>query len=74
MTDPNQLPTDLWDAEQLQKLEGYTTWFLKLNMPLIMLGVAVCVAGAIAGVILSIFYRNNNDSDDDDDEYEIRHY
>lgn len=53
--------TQMWDTIR---------WFLSFNMPIIMTGVAICIAAAVIGVVIWIFTRKNP-NDDDDPGYDI---
>lgn len=73
MFDPKDLPTDYWDSSKLDQFWGYVTWFLKLNMPWVMIGTAVLVGCGVIAVILSIFYERNLPNEDYED-FEIQRH
>lgn len=63
--------TPIFNEDRLAQMWESTRFFLTLNMPLIMIGVAILVLAAVIGIIIWIFTRRNPNDDDDDPGYDI---
>lgn len=57
------LPTGFWTAEKITLFWENVRWFLGLNQMWIMIGVAVILAGTLAGMIVNMFLPENEDDE-----------
>lgn len=69
------LPDDFWNAERMAEVYSYMKWFIKLNMPWIMWGVAFFLASGVVAIILAIVFRDTGDGGERIDEgYDVHHF
>jgi uncharacterized membrane protein len=74
-TNHQGLPSTFLNAQALADFWGYVIWFLKYNMPMIMIILAVYVMYMVAATIIDMVVKaKTGKNDDDDDDFEVRHY
>lgn len=69
-------PTTWFTADKMAEFWQYVKWFTKFNMPLIMIVVALLLAGMFGETIVELINqaRHGKRRDDDDDDIDIEYY
>ncbi|MMZ53867.1 hypothetical protein D1872_156730 [compost metagenome] len=75
---PPGLPGPWFDGQKLAEFWGYVKWFMKYNMPMFMIVLAVFVVGMVVNMIVDIPITAKREQDrprrDDDDDLEVKYY
>ena len=80
MTDPTKnFPTTFFTSDRLLEFWYYVKWFMKYNMPIFMICMAVIVAGMVVNMIVDIPGNAKKEYDrsrrrDDDDDVDVKYY
>lgn len=67
-----EMPSTFFTAERLEQFWFYVKWFMKFNMPIFMICMAVLVTALVVDMIIDTMNAAQKDNDDDD--YDVNYY